>query len=100
MADVPDRLKVLIDSSTPIIVMETVEEMRAVRLVPAAASALNLAAFEWSIAGGLARCGVSPAEPVGGEVLPPGRRGKEDLMSYSSWICRTGKSATRSLPSN
>jgi hypothetical protein len=49
--------------------------MRAVRLVRAAASALNLAAFEWSIAGGLARCGVSPAEPVGSEVLPPGRRG-------------------------
>jgi len=33
MADALDRLKILIDSSTPIVVMETVEEMRAVRLV-------------------------------------------------------------------
>lgn len=57
MADVLDRLKVLIDSSTPIIVMETVEEVRAVRLVRAASSPLNLAVFEWSIASGLVRCG-------------------------------------------
>src|SRR6266567_7885069 len=56
MADVLERLKILIDSSTPIIVMETVEEMRAVRLVRAASSPLNLAVFEWSIASGLVRC--------------------------------------------
>ena len=31
MADITERLKILIDSSTPIVVMETVEEMRAVR---------------------------------------------------------------------
>lgn len=31
MADALERLKVLIDSSTPIIVMETVEEVHAVR---------------------------------------------------------------------
>src|SRR5437763_4370699 len=57
MPDVLERLKVLIDSSTPIIVMETIEEMRAVRLVRAASSPLNLAVFEWSIASGLVRCG-------------------------------------------
>jgi AAA+ superfamily predicted ATPase len=57
MADPLARLKVLIDSSTPIVVIETVEEMRAVRMVRVACSALNLAAFEWSIATGLARCG-------------------------------------------
>src|SRR5258708_4299929 len=57
MLDVLERLKVLIDSSTPIIVMETVEEMRAVRLVRAASAQLNLAAFEWSIASGLVRYG-------------------------------------------
>jgi hypothetical protein len=28
-----DRLKVLINSSTPIVVMETIEELRAVRMV-------------------------------------------------------------------
>src|SRR5437588_12134244 len=57
MPDVLERLKILIDSSTPIIVMETVEEMRAVRLVRAASLPLNLAVFEWSIASGLVRCG-------------------------------------------
>lgn len=57
MPDVLERLKILIDSSTPIIVMETVEEMRAVRLVRAASAPLNLAVFEWSIASGLVRCG-------------------------------------------
>src|SRR5947207_7977120 len=60
MADVLERLKVLIDSSTPIIVMETVEEMRAVQLVREASSPLNLAVFEWSIASGLVRCGTDP----------------------------------------
>jgi SpoVK/Ycf46/Vps4 family AAA+-type ATPase len=60
MADVLERLKILIDSSTPIIVMETIEEMRAVRLVREASSGLNLAVFEWSIASGLMRCGGEP----------------------------------------
>ena len=57
MADTLDRLKVLLDSSTPIVVMETVEETRAVRLVRVACAALNLTSFEWSIANGLSRCG-------------------------------------------
>ncbi len=52
-----ERLKILLDSSTPIVVIETVEEMRAVRLVRAACAALNLSTFEWSIATGLTRCG-------------------------------------------
>src|SRR6476660_1770229 len=60
MADVLERLKILIDSSTPIIVMETVEEMRAVRLVREASLPLSLAVFEWSIASGLTRCGGEP----------------------------------------
>jgi AAA+ superfamily predicted ATPase len=55
-----ERLKVLIDSSTPIVVMETVEEMRAVRMVRVASSSLSLAAFEWTIASGLVRCGADP----------------------------------------
>ncbi|HWF92719.1 MAG TPA: AAA family ATPase [Terriglobales bacterium] len=57
MADITERLKILIDSSTPIVVMETVEEMRAVRSIRSACAALNLAVFEWSIASGLSRCG-------------------------------------------
>ena len=39
MADALERLKVLIDSSTPIVVMETIEEVRAVRMVRIACSA-------------------------------------------------------------
>ena len=67
MADVLERLRILIDSSTPIIVMETVEEMRAVRLVRAASSGLNLAVFEWSVASGLVRSG----NEIGSNVLEP-----------------------------
>jgi len=62
MANVVDRLKVLLESSTPIVVMETVEEVRALRLVRVACSAVNLATFEWSIASGLMRSGTTSAE--------------------------------------
>lgn len=63
MKDGLDRLKVLINSSTPIVVMETSEEMRAVSLVRTACSELNMATFEWSIADGLVRSGSNvPAE--------------------------------------
>ncbi len=64
MTDTLERLKILLSSSTPIVVMETVEEMRAVRLVRAACSTLNLATFEWSIASGLVRCGSDVGELV------------------------------------
>ena len=50
-----DRLKIFINSSTPIVVMETVEEMRALALVRGACSDLSLALFEWTIADGLVR---------------------------------------------
>jgi len=65
MADPLERLKVLIKSSTPIVVMETVEEMRAVGMVRTACAELNLAVFEWSIADGLVRSGTNaPAIPA------------------------------------
>src|ERR1700722_17871384 len=64
MPDTLERLKILLSSSTPIVVMETVEEMRAVRLVRAACSSLNLATYEWSIASGLVRCGSDVGELV------------------------------------
>src|SRR5579859_5040105 len=57
MTDGLDRLKVLINSSTPIVVMETSEEMHAVNMVRAACTELNMATFEWSIADGLLRSG-------------------------------------------
>jgi SpoVK/Ycf46/Vps4 family AAA+-type ATPase len=71
MDKVPERLKVLIDSSTPIVVMETVEEVRAVRMVRTACSVLNLAAFEWTIASGLARCGTNPTSAIEAGAFDP-----------------------------
>lgn len=65
-----ERLKVLINSSTPIVIIETVEEMRAVNMVRQACSELNLAVFEWTIADGLVRSGSGvPAN----ETMPPVR---------------------------
>src|SRR5208283_2605900 len=58
-----ERLKVLINSSTPIVVMETVEEVRALLLVRAACSELNLPVFEWTIADGLVRSGSGAPAP-------------------------------------
>jgi len=57
MSDVLERLKILINSSTPIVVFETAEETRAVNMVRAACSELNMATFEWTIADGLVRSG-------------------------------------------
>ena len=73
MADALERLKILLSSSTPIVVMETVEEMRAVRLVRVACSSLNLATFEWSIASGLVRCGSDVGELVPEPAYAAGR---------------------------
>ncbi len=67
-----DRLKVLLNSSTPIVVIETVEEVRAVRMVRVACADLNLATFEWTIASGLARSGTNSPEPQFEDALPQG----------------------------
>ncbi len=56
------RLQVLLESSTPIVVIETIEEVRAVRLARAACAALRLDAFEWTIASGLVRSGSDVGE--------------------------------------
>lgn len=81
--DALQRLKVLIDSSTPIVVMETVEEVRAVRMVRAACAALNLAAFEWSVATGLLRCGSSVGEVItGGYDFAP--HGGQDALEQNA----------------
>ena len=64
MTDGLDRLKVLINSSTPIIVMETSEETHAVSMVRTACADLNMATFEWTIADGLLRSGTN-APPEG-----------------------------------
>jgi hypothetical protein len=75
MVDPLERLKVLINSSTPIVVMETVEEKRAVMLARAACAELNLPVFQWSIADGLTRAGGIPANPapVASRVEPKAR---------------------------
>jgi hypothetical protein len=82
VADALERLKILIDSSTPIVVMETVEEMHAVRLVRAACASLNLTVFEWSIATGLARCGSDDSLPVDA--------GSSSASKYGSGVTRPG----------
>jgi hypothetical protein len=64
MTDGLDRLKVLINSSTPIIVMETSEEMHAISLVRAACAELKMATFEWSIADGLVRSGTKESSEL------------------------------------
>src|SRR5947209_3957468 len=71
MPDGLDRLKVLINSSTPIVVMETSEETRAVSMVRAACSDLKMATFEWSIADGLVRCGSGAPEARAQQVQAP-----------------------------
>lgn len=73
MADTLERLKVLINSSTPIVAMETVEEVRATALVRSACSELNMAVFEWTIADGLVRSGSNA--PVGAADTPPAPTG-------------------------
>src|SRR5581483_7630044 len=93
MSDTLDRLKILINSSTPILVMETSEEMRAVNAVRTACSELNMAVFEWSIADGLVRSGSNApaappnpatfnqnARPQPRSVLSPGSGEAERLM--------------------
>jgi len=63
--DCKDRLKVLINSSTPIVAIETVEEARALALVRQTCGDLNLPLFEWSIADGLMRSPVAaPQRPT------------------------------------
>ncbi len=57
-----DRLKILINSSTPIVAIETVEEARVLGLVRETCADLNLPLFEWSIADGLIRSIASPKE--------------------------------------
>src|SRR5579864_9820081 len=78
------RLQVLIDSSTPIVAMETVEEVRAVRMVRAACAALNLAAFEWSVATGLLRCGSSVGEVITGGSYDFAPHGGQDALEQNA----------------
>jgi len=90
LADPLGTLKVLIDSSAPIVVMETVEEVRAVRLVRAACASLNLATFEWSIASGLARCGNEGNEVLVDDRFPTSGTGHDatDLAAQTIYNTR------------
>lgn len=81
MSDSLDRLKVLINSSTPIIVMETSEETRAINMVRTACSALNMATFEWSIADGLQRSGSSV--PVESQASPQVRNAQTNVWNQA-----------------
>ena len=61
-----DFLKILIDSNTPMAMIETAEEVRALEVIRQAASELAMPVFEWSIADGLQRVGLH-----GEAALPP-----------------------------
>jgi SpoVK/Ycf46/Vps4 family AAA+-type ATPase len=93
LADPLGTLKVLIDSSAPIVVMETVEEVRAVRLVRVACASLNLATFEWSIASGLARCGNEGQEPVVEGRFPASGTGQDATDAAAQAIYNTREPA-------
>jgi SpoVK/Ycf46/Vps4 family AAA+-type ATPase len=89
MTDGLDRLKVLINSSTPIVVMETSEEVHAVSLVRAACSQLNMATFEWSIADGLLRSGSkAPAEDP--------KTSLQARIDQATMLIRTGRNYAQS----
>lgn len=60
LADPKDHLKVIFDSSTPLVIIETVEEQRAMNLIRMAASEVRLPVFEWSVVDGLFRSGSTP----------------------------------------
>ena len=73
MAEFLERLKVLINSSTPIVIIETVEEARAVRLIRSAADDVHIPVFEWDVADGLTRAGGVPVNsaPINSPAPPP-----------------------------
>ncbi len=88
MADTLERLKVLINSSTPIVAMETVEEVRATTLVRSACSELNMAVFEWTIADGLVRSGSNaPVGPTGAPAVPA-KSGRPQLSPEAERLAR------------
>jgi len=88
MPDGLDRLKVLINSSTPIVVMETSEEMRAVNMVRTACGQLNMATFEWSIADGLLRSGTN-TPPEGQKFSLQGR------IDQATALAKVGRTQTQ-----
>jgi ATPase family associated with various cellular activities (AAA) len=95
-------LKVLINSSTPIVVMETVEEVRALSLVRLACSQLNMAVFEWTIADGLVRTGSCAPAPQPAAYAPPETRPGTFPQgnSESGRLARTVLSSLGSGPSS
>ena len=61
--DCLSRLKILFNSTTPVVIIETLEEERMMFLVRSACSELDLPLFEWSIATGLLRSGSNAPVP-------------------------------------
>jgi SpoVK/Ycf46/Vps4 family AAA+-type ATPase len=98
MIDGLERLKVLINSSTPIVVMETAEEMHAVAMVRTACSELNMATFEWSIADGLVRSGSNV--PVNGAKVSGQTRVDQTTVWTNAAAGAQTKTRTSLSPSN
>jgi ATP-dependent 26S proteasome regulatory subunit len=93
MADILERLKVLINSSTPIVVMETVEEVRAVAFVRAACAELGLPIFEWTIADGLLRSGGNAAVSLPGNSASLHPAPSEPSLAVRSMLLNRGSDA-------
>ena len=95
-----EHLKVLINSSTPIVVMETVEEVRAVSLVRLACSELNLAVFEWTIADGLVRSGSGAALAAAAPATVQARVEKTTLWTNKDGLTRSDTHVSTTPPGN
>lgn len=68
--DAVNRLRIIIESSTPLILMETVEELRALETIRRAATQLQMPVFEWSIADGLVKSGAAASAESDGQAAP------------------------------
>src|ERR1043165_3608877 len=75
-SDPKELLKIIIDSNTPMVLIETAEEVRALKVIRAAAGELNMPVFEWSVADGLHKWGGS-AGPLHSPPPIPTILGKE-----------------------
>ena len=93
-----DRLKLLINSSSPLVLIETVEELRALELVRGAAFDLQLPVFEWSVADGLVRYEKKPRTPGTGnyqvqDFLAPITQNEVNIASGAGAILNTQEPA-------
>src|SRR5579859_438401 len=86
LKDPRKRLRVIFESTTPLVIMETVEELRAISIVRAAAGEVQLPVFEWSVAEGLIRTGFTapPEKTATAAAQPPAQRNPPTSVRITS----------------